>query len=65
MGSAGLRKSGRGWLGFEVVDGVACRWVNMAEILGVLVWAELSCLAKRCPFFGFWLGFWVVFVPMG
>lgn len=53
MGTAGLRKSGRGWLGFEVVDGVACRWVNMAEILGVLVGAELSGLARGVVFLGF------------
>jgi hypothetical protein len=67
MGTAGLRKSGKGWLGFEVVDGVVGRWVNMVGILGVLVVAELSVLAKRSRSFRFWLGFWVgiVFVPMG
>jgi hypothetical protein len=51
MGTAGLRKSGRGWLGFEVADGVVGRWVNMVGILGVLVVAELSVLAKRSRFF--------------
>jgi hypothetical protein len=59
MGNAGLRKSGRWWLGFEVlgvdtvVDCGACRWVNLVGFLEVIVG-----LVLRLSGDGFWVFAW-------